>query len=75
MTYNIHIWNGSEWEPWMKMTEDTLENLNAGDTLPIPVDGIECVYEVVEAYQPKLGMDGPTLMSQDIRVRRIEFPD
>ena len=47
---------------------------NLGDRWSLLVDGEESLCEIGDIGDPKLGLDGRTLLSQDIFVRRIGLP-
>ena len=71
MTYKIYLREGND----LRMIAETEAELwsipNPGERWALLVDGVECPCEIEDIGDPRIGLDGRALLSQDILVRKL----
>ena len=71
MTYDIYLREDNGVRLIAKASAEMWPFPNQGETWSIAVDGVECLCEIVDVDNPRVGLDERTLLSQDVFVQRI----
>ena len=74
MTYNIYLRENNQTRLIeIDDAETTWPPPKKGERWSLHIDGEQVVCEIVDMSDPTLGIDGRTLISQDIFVQRIDI--
>ena len=71
MTYKIYLREGDDLRLIAETEAEVGSTPNPGERWAILVDGAECPCEIEYICDPKIGLDGRALLSQDISVRKL----
>ena len=71
MTYNIYLREGNDLRLIAETEAEMWPIPNPGERWSLLVDGEQCPCEIEDIGDPRLGLDGRTLLSQDIFVRKL----